>query len=264
VFFGIAVLYSSAGNAGASGYLAAMTLAGLAPEAMKSTALLLNILVALITTWRFYRAGYFSWPIFWPFTVASIPFAFLGGALSLPGSLYRVLVGIVLLFAAYRLFWYTDHGKPSTIAVPRAPALLLGAGLGFVSGLTGIGGGIFLSPLLIVMGWATARQSAGISAAFILMNSVAGLFGETVSVHALPSAASLWAGVVVVGGIIGSEWGVRRLAEVALRRLLAVVLAIAGLKLILARRRRKTIVTQGWDEHQACEQFHCPRMAVAS
>jgi len=236
LFFAIAALYSSVGNAGASGYLAAMTLAGLAPEEMKSTALLLNIIVALITTVRFYRAGYFSWPIFWPFTVTSVPFAFLGGVLSLPGSLYRGLVGIALLFAAYRLFWYADRGKPSTRAVPLLSALLLGAGLGLVSGLTGIGGGIFLSPLLLVMGWAEPRQSAGVSAAFILVNSVAGLLGETVSVHALPCAAPLWAGVVVVGGIIGSELGVRRLAEVTLRRFLALVLAIAGLKLIVLRR----------------------------
>jgi hypothetical protein len=236
LFFATAVLYSSVGNAGASGYLAAMTLAGLAPEVMKSTALLLNIVVALIATLRFARAGYFSWPLFWPFAVASLPFAFLGGMLSLPGSLYRMLVGIVLLFAAYRLFWYTDQGKPIPRAVPCVLALVVGAGLGLVSGLTGIGGGIFLGPLLIMMGWAEPRQSASISAAFVLVNSVAGLCGDAVSVHALPSAAPLWVGAVVVGGLTGSELGTRRLAEVALRRLLAVVLAIAGLKLIFVRR----------------------------
>lgn len=235
VFFATAVLYSAVGNAGASGYLAAMTLAGLAPEVMKSTALLLNLLVALITTCRFYRAGYFSWPIFWPFTITSVPCAFLGGVLSLPGPLYQVLVGVVLLFAGYRLFWYSDHGNPGPTAVPLLPALLLGAGLGFVSGLTGIGGGIFLSPLLILMGWAEPRCSAGVSAAFILVNSVAGLAGDAVSVHALPSAAPLWACAVIVGGLTGSELGARRLAEVALRRLLAGVLALAGLKLILTR-----------------------------
>jgi uncharacterized membrane protein YfcA len=213
-----------------------MTLAGLAPEVMRSTALMLNIIVSLITTFRFYRAGYFSWPVFWPFTIASVPCAFLGGALSLPGTLYRVLVGIVLLFAAYRLFWYTDQGAPSVRPVPLLVALLLGAGLGLVSGLTGIGGGIFLSPLLIVMGWAEPRCGASVSAAFILVNSVAGLFGETVSVHALPSTAPLWVEAVVIGGLIGSELGVRRLAEVTLHRLLALVLAIAGLKLILVRR----------------------------
>jgi uncharacterized membrane protein YfcA len=236
VFFVTAVLYSSVGNAGASGYLAVMTLTDLAPEAMKSTALLLNILVALIATVRFYRAGHFSWALVWPFTVASVPCAFLGGALVLPSGLYQGLVGIVLLFAAYRLFWYADQPQVHPTGVPRLVALLLGAGLGFVSGLTGIGGGIFLSPLLLVMGWAEPRQSASVSAAFILVNSIAGLFGETMSAHALPSAAPLWAGAVVVGGFLGSELGARQLAEVALRRLLAVVLAIAGLKLIFIHR----------------------------
>jgi uncharacterized membrane protein YfcA len=236
LFFVTAVLYSSVGNAGASGYLAVMTLAGLAPETMKSTALLLNILVALIAAVRFYRAGYFSWALFWPFTVASVPCAFLGGALVLPGALYRGLVGIVLVFAAYRLFWYADQPHAHSTSVPRGVAVLLGAGLGFVSGLTGIGGGIFLGPLLLVMGWAEPRQSASVSAAFILVNSMAGLFGETLSVHALPNAAPLWAGAVVIGGFLGSELGARQFAEVTLRRLLAVVLAMAGLKLIFLRR----------------------------
>jgi uncharacterized protein len=236
LFCATAVLYSAVGNAGASGYLAAMTLAGLAPEVMKSTALLLNIIVALVTTVRFSRAGYFSWPLFWPFTVTSVPCALLGGALALPGTLYRVLVGIVLLFAAYQLLWYADQGALSPTAVPLLPALVFGAGLGFVSGLTGIGGGIFLGPLLVMMGWAEPRHSAGVSTAFVLVNSVAGLSGDVMNVHALPSAAPLWAGAVVLGGLVGSELGVRQLAEVTLRRVLAVLLGIAGLKLILVRR----------------------------
>jgi uncharacterized protein len=236
LFFATAVLYSSVGNAGASGYLAAMTLVGFSPEMMKSTALLLNIIVACITVVRFYRAGHFSWLLFWPFTVASVPCAFLGGALVLPGPIYQGLVGVVMVFAAYRLFWYADQAQTHPTAVPRVLALLLGAGLGFVSGLTGVGGGIFLSPLLLMMGWAEPRQSASVAAAFILVNSVAGLVGESLSVGALPSASPLWAGAVAVGGLAGSELGVRQLTEVTLRRLLAVVLAIAGLKLIFIRR----------------------------
>jgi uncharacterized protein len=165
-----------------------------------------------------------------------VPYAFLGGALVLPGTFYQGIVGIILVFAAYRLFWFPDQKSPGTRVVPRVMALLLGACLGFVSGLTGIGGGIFFGPLLLGMGWAEPRQSASVSAAFILVNSVAGLVGETLSVHALPSAAPLWAGAVVLGGIVGSELGARQLAEVTLRRLLAVVLALAGLKLIFMRR----------------------------
>ncbi len=236
MFLVVALFYSSVGNAGASGYLAVMALTGLAPEAMKPTALTLNILVALITTLRFYRAGYFSWPIFWPFTVASIPLAFLGGALSLPDSIFRVIVGATLIFAGYRLFWYRDERQARNRHMPLLPALLLGAGLGLISGLTGIGGGIFLSPLLILTGWAEPHYSAGVSAAFILVNSAAGMAGNIMTIHALPSAIPLWGLAVVIGGIAGSELGARRLAEVTLRRLLAVMLMVAGAKLILVRR----------------------------
>ena len=233
--FAAAVLYSSVGHAGASGYLAAMALFGVAPEVMKPTALTLNIAVALITTVRFYRAGHFSGALSWPFIAASVPLAFVGGAITLPGVLYRCLVGLVLLFAAYRLFWYREEERERS-----RPHLLValgwGAGLGFVSGLTGVGGGIFLSPLLLFMGWASFREAAGASALFILLNSAAGLAGHLSSVQSLPPAALVWAVTAVLGGLIGSEMGVRRMAEVTLRRLLGVVLVIAGLKLILVRR----------------------------
>lgn len=235
VIFAAAVLYSSVGHAGASGYLAAMALFGVAPEVMKPTALTLNIAVAIITTVRFYRAGYFSWSLSWPFLVSSVPLAFVGGAVTLPSTVYRVLVGLVLLFAAYRLFWYPDREK-TTNAPHLLAALVSGRVLGFLSGLTGVGGGIFLSPLLLFMGWATFKETAGTSSAFILLNSVAGLLGHVSSVQSLPPAALVWALAAVLGGLVGSEIGVRRLAEVALRRLLALVLVIAGLKLILARR----------------------------
>jgi uncharacterized membrane protein YfcA len=235
MIFAAAVLYSSVGHAGASGYLAAMALFGIAPEVMKPTALTLNIAVALITTARFYRAGHLPWSLAWPFVVASVPLAFIGGAVTLPSTVYRVVVGLVLLFAAYRLFWFKDEEKEVT-SPHLVTAMLWGGLLGFLSGLTGVGGGIFLSPLLLFMGWANFRQSAGASSVFILLNSVAALLGHLSSVQSLPSAAFLWAIAAVVGGLVGSEIGARRLAEVTLRRLLGLVLVIAGLKLILARR----------------------------
>jgi uncharacterized protein len=231
LIFGAAVLYSSVGHAGASGYLAAMALFGVAPAVMRPTALTLNIAVALITTARFYRTGHFSWPLSWPFLISSVPLAFVGGAITLPGAVYRVLVGLILLFVAYRMFWYADHEK-TAVRPPLVAALGCGAVLGFISGLTGVGGGIFLSPLLLFMGWADFKQTAGTSSAFILLNSVAGLLGHISSVQSLPPAALVWAVAAVAGGIVGSEMGVRRLAEVTLRRLLAAVLLIAGLKLI--------------------------------
>lgn len=234
LIFGAGLLYSSVGHAGASGYLAAMALFGLAPDVMKPAALLLNILVASIAATQFYRAGYFSWSIFLPFAVSSIPFAFIGGTLSLPGPFYKQVLGLILLFAAYRLFKYmspaaTDAVKP----VPVAWAVLFGAVIGLLSGAVGVGGGIFLSPLLLFMGWAKTKQTAGVSAAFILVNSTAGIAGHLASVKFLPDAIYPWAFAAVLGGIIGSHLGSRRLANMMLYRLLAVVLVVAGIKLML-------------------------------
>lgn len=230
-----AVLYSSVGHAGASGYLAAMALLGIAPAVMKPTALVLNVLVATIATIKFYRAGCFSWSIFWPFVITSIPFSFIGGMISLPGYLYEPIVGLVLLYAAYRL-WRVNPARATTEIKPvsRGPALLCGAGIGLLAGLTGTGGGIFLSPLLLFMGWAEARQTAGVSAAFILANSVAGLMGNLSSTPHLPAAIPVWAVAAVTGGYVGAEHGSKRLSNSTLRRVLAVVLVIASLKMIFA------------------------------
>ncbi len=235
LIFGAALLYSSVGHAGASGYLAAMALCGVAPAVMKPSALVLNVLVAAIATVQFYRAGRFSFPLFWPFAVASVPLAFVGGALTLPGIFYRPAVGLVLLFAAYRLLCVPREAdeKPETKAVPLYSALASGAGIGLLSGLTGTGGGIFLSPLLLFMGWAETRESAGVSAAFILVNSIAGLAGLLTGLVVLPRAVPLWAVAAVSGGLLGSGLGSRYLKSHVLRRLLAAVLVVAGAKLIL-------------------------------
>jgi hypothetical protein len=228
-----ALLYSSVGHAGASGYLAAMALLGIAPDVMKPTALVLNILVATIATIKFYRAGCFSWSIFLPFAITSIPLSFIGGSISLPSYLYKPIVGLILLYAAYRLFRVNSaHGAIEIKSIPLWSALLSGAGIGLLSGLTGTGGGIFLSPLLLFMGWAETRQTSGVSAAFILANSIAGLFGNLASTAYLPSSIPVWAGAAIIGGFVGAEYGSKRLGNVTLRRLLAVVLVIAGLKMI--------------------------------
>ena len=226
-----ALLYSSVGHAGASGYLAAMALFGIAPESMRPAALVLNILVATITTFRFHRAGCFSWSVFWPFALASVPFAFLGGALTLPGAIYKQAVGVVLLFAAYRLV--RSQPAETRKRIPAPLGLLCGAGIGLLSGLTGTGGGIFLSPMLLFMGWAETKESAGVAAAFILVNSIAGILGVFTKPVTLPSAVPYWAIAAVVGGLIGSELGSKRLANPTLRKLLGVVLVIAGVKLML-------------------------------
>ncbi len=227
-------LYSSVGHAGASGYLAAMAFLGAPTPIMRPTALVLNLIVASIASVRFARAGFFSWPLLWPFALGSVPLAFVGGAVTLPGHWYRTLVGLVLWVAAARL-WLNWQGRSGDPGPPRrGVAVLCGAGIGLLAGLTGTGGGIFLSPLLLFLGWADTRRTAGASAVFILVNSAAGLAGNPASLQNLPAALPLWAGAVVVGGVIGSGYGSRHIGTPTWRRLLGGVLVIAGAKLIFS------------------------------
>lgn len=233
LFLAAAVLYGMVGHAGASAYLAAMGLVGLAPDVMKPTALVLNILVASIVTARFARAGFVTPIAALPFLAGSVPAAFVGGATTLPGEIYRPLVGAVLLFAGAR-FGITA-GRPAEEHPPRAPlapAVLSGAVIGLLAGLTGTGGGIFLTPLLIAAGWSGTRHAAGTSAIFILGNSIAGLAGNLGAVGVVPPAIPIWLAAVAIGGAIGSELGSRRLPAAWVRRGLAAVLVVAGLKLI--------------------------------
>lgn len=232
LIFTAASLYSSVGHAGASGYLAAMALFSLSPAVMKPTALSLNILVAAIAFTMFYRAGCFSWNLFWPFAVGAVPAAFIGGSMVLPGALYKSLVGIVLLYAAIRLFVGTNRPQPDLRPFPAGLAVPIGIGIGFLSGLTGVGGGIFLSPLLLMMRWADARHTSGVSSAFILVNSIAGLLGHYSSVAQLPAAIPVWAVAAVVGGSVGARYGSTRFTGPTIRKILAAVLVIAGSKLI--------------------------------
>lgn len=227
-----ALLYSSVGHGGASGYLAVMALLGVAPATMKPAALVMNIFVAGLVAWRLYRAGYFNARLFWPFALGSIPFAFVGGLLTLPANFYRYLVGVALLLAALRLLVETRDQQPQSVP-SLAPAVGIGAGLGFVSGLTGVGGGIFLSPLLLFLRWADMRHTAALSAAFILLNSIAGLAGHLAAGAGIPSGLPWMVLAALAGGMIGAELAVRRLAPIKLRRLLGVVLVIAAVKMFL-------------------------------
>jgi hypothetical protein len=234
-FFAGATLYASVGHGGASSYLAIMALAGVAPETMRPTALALNIVVASLVTLRFHRARHVHWQAIAPFVLGSIPAAFVGGALVLPSAVYKPIVGAILLVAAAQLFRTAaqvrrDEG-PATI--PFLPAVAAGAAIGLLSGLTGTGGGIFLTPLILLAGWAPTRGAAGISAVFILANSAAGLLGNVASVQFLPDALPIWLVAVAAGGLVGAELGARRLPTPMMRRALALVLVIAGLKLIL-------------------------------
>lgn len=231
-----AALYSSVGHAGASGYLAAMALFGLAPEVMRPTALALNILVASLAVYRYTRAGQNDWWLLLPFAVASVPAAFIGGLTHIPPSLYRPLVGAVLILSAFHLIRTARQSEAKDIKARRPPlpaALASGAGLGLLSGLTGTGGGIFLSPLLLLMGWARTRPASGVAAAFILVNSIAGLAGTKFSIGSLPSALPLWAVAALVGALIGTQLGTRTLPVPGVRYALALVLVVAGGKMIV-------------------------------
>lgn len=234
LIFAGAALYSSVGHAGASGYLAAMALFSLSPEVMKPTALALNILVAAITFTMFYRAGHFSWSTYWPFGLGAIPFAFIGGGLTLPGPAYKIVVGIVLIYAAVRLFSSVKKQPSPVRPVNIGVAIPTGIGLGFLSGLTGVGGGIFLSPLLLLLGWANPRTTSAVSSAFILVNSIAGLLGHYSSVANLPEALPFWAVAAAAGGLLGARYGSRKFSNPIIRRTLSVVLVVAGLKMMLA------------------------------
>jgi uncharacterized protein len=228
--------YASVGHGGASAYLAAMALAGVAPPEMRPIALLLNVLVSSLATWKFYRAGYFRWRLFWPFAVVSIPLAYVGGAITLPGQAYKILVGVVLLYAAWQL-WRSGRATGEMRELrepPLAWAMLIGAAMGLLAGLTGVGGGIFLSPLLLMLGWAGTKQTSAVAAPFILVNSIAGLAAIAVAKSAaLPAYVWILVPAVLVGGWLGAEYGSRRFANPVVRRVLAVVLALAGAKMVL-------------------------------
>lgn len=228
-----ALLYSSVGHAGASGYLAAMALVGVSPAIMKPTALALNILVATIAAFKFYRVGAFSWRLFIPLAVTAVPLAYLGGSLTLPAHFYKPLVGVVLVYSAWRSFSTASGASSYAVRDPSVVILLLtGGALGFLAGLTGVGGGIFLSPLLLFLRWAPVKVISGVSALFILVNSIAGILGAMSASTTLHPALPLWGLLVVVGGLIGAEYGSRRLGNPTIQRLLSLVLLIAGAKMI--------------------------------
>lgn len=229
----ISFLYSSVGHAGASGYIAAMTLFGLLPGFIRPTALILNILVASIAAWQFYRAGHFVWRTFWPYALLSVPCAFLGGIFHIPAHLFKVLLGFILLFSSIMLLIKI---KSSDAVSSPDFRVSIGTGgiLGLLAGITGTGGGIFLTPILILAKWAKTKQASATSALFILVNSLSGLAGFIGSSNKLPSFSTLLPllGTVLVGGSIGSFFGSRKFPKEGIRGCLSLVLLIAAYKLM--------------------------------
>jgi uncharacterized membrane protein YfcA len=230
--FAAALLFAIAGHTGASAYLAIFGLLDMTPDEIKPTVLALNVVVGIVAVYKFTRAGHFSWRLIWPFILTSIPFSFLGGLITLPTPIYRLLVGVVLVYAALRMLFNVPDKKETQQDFPPVwLSLLLGAGIGFTGGLIGIGGGILLSPILLLTKWAGPQLTAGTIAVFVLVNSISGLLGHwSTSMH-LPSQLPVWGVMALVGGWIGAEIGSRRLSATTIRRMLGLILLLAGTRM---------------------------------
>ena len=227
----VSFLYASVGHGGASGYLALMSLFAFPITFMKPTALVLNILVSGISFYFYYREKKFEWKLFYPFAITSIPFSFLGGIITIETHIYKIILATMLLFAVARLLglFGKQKGELKPINIPLA--LFIGAIIGFLSGLIGIGGGIILSPVLLLLGWADIKKSAAVSALFIFLNSISGLFGFVSKGGILPISSVSLIAVVLIGGILGGYFGSKKMNAQMLRNVLALVLLIAVFKL---------------------------------
>ena len=234
IFIG-AILYSSVGHGGASSYIAIMSLMGTPIASIKPIGLILNIIVSSIASYRFIRNKLFNLKIFIPVVLGSVPAAFLGGYIQLPLEIYRVLVGIILLFAGFQFLCniFKYFKKKSNQPVNFLFGIFAGAFIGFLSGLSGTGGGIFLSPLIVFLGWTSVKGASGTAAAFILFNSISGLLGNVTSVSLIPNTILLYAFAVMGGVLIGTQLGIRVLNEYCMQKVLGVVLIVAGFKFII-------------------------------
>lgn len=234
LFFLVAFVYSTVGHGGASGYLALMVLLNFLPEVIKPTALFLNVLVSGIATIQFYRGGYFKKEIFIPLIILSVPLAFLGALVTISPQLFKIILGICLLVSVFRIIGFTNRPESAEIRkMPFVYALCIGGAIGFLSGMIGIGGGILLSPVLLLFRWADIKQTAALSAPFILVNSISGIFGLVSKGIVFPDHMVWWALASVSGGLLGSYWGSHKFNSVALKYLLAVVLIFAAGKLLM-------------------------------
>lgn len=227
----VAFLYASVGHGGASGYLALMALFSFSPETMKPTALLLNLFVAGMAFYHYYRAGHFNKKLFLSFAIASIPLAFVGGLIEVDGSIYKKILGVLLIFAIFKML--NVFGKDSAVVKDAKlwQGLIIGGVIGFFSGLIGIGGGIILTPVILFLHWGKMKEAAAVSALFIWVNSAAGLVGQLSGGATISSQSFILIGVALIGGFVGSYYGSKKFDNTLLRYLLAFVLTIASIKL---------------------------------
>ncbi len=229
----VAFLYSSVGHGGASGYLAVMAIMGVAPTMMKSSALVMNLAVSLFSFIGFYKAGHFRLKLFLPFALASVPMAFLGGTMTLSDAIYKKILAVCILFSIVRLIYKFDANNENKRSIPIWAGILSGGLIGLLSGMIGIGGGIILSPLMLLMRWANLKETAAVSALFIFVNSLSGLYGQLQKGGIDLPENMQWAVLAtIIGGMIGSYFGSQKFNVPTLKKLLAVGLVIACLKLI--------------------------------
>lgn len=230
--FSVGFLYASVGHGGASGYLAVLSIFAIPVLEFRSMILILNMLVAGMGFIQFYRAGYFRWNLCWPFLLTSIPFAFIGSKFPIHNEYYHLLLGLALLFPVVKLLGLGPKEKKESKNINLPIALLTGVVLGFLSGLLNIGGGIFLSPLVILLAWANAKEAAAVSAIFIVLNSFSGLLGSFSVAAPINDSMYSWFIAALAGGWIGAYFGSHKLAVPTVRYLLTGVLAIASFKLL--------------------------------
>ena len=232
LLFVVAFLYASVGHGGASGYLALMAIFSMAPAVMKPTALLLNLFVSATSFIQFYRGGHFKWKTFLPFALLSVPFSFLGGMISVDNDLYKKILGALLLVPVIRFFFFKNVDPKDIEPAQTGLSMLIGGIIGFLSGMIGIGGGIILSPILLLLKWADQKQTAGISALFIFVNSIAGLAGQLTKGIQFSADMYGYVSVAFAGGFCGAYLGALRFPQTILKNVLACVLALAAYKLL--------------------------------
>ncbi len=233
LLFIVAFLYSSVGHGGASGYLALMAIYAVSPDVMKPTALMLNLFVSLTSFIQFYRGKHFKWPIFLPLALASIPFAFLGGLISIEADFYKKILGLLLMIPVIRFLFFTNIRVEEIRQNNIYLSIFIGAAIGFLSGLIGIGGGIILSPILLLLRWTDQKQTAAISALFIFVNSLSGLAGYMTKGIEFSQDMFTYVSIAFAGGLMGSYFGSLKFNQNILKNTLAIVLLVAGIKLLL-------------------------------
>jgi uncharacterized membrane protein YfcA len=233
LLFIVAFLYASIGHGGASGYLSLMALFGFSPSIMKSSSLILNIFVSFISFYQYYKGGYFKWKLFLPFAIASIPASFIGAYAALDGLLYKKILGVLLIFPILRMAGFASKESSDIKEATWWCASIIGAAIGLLSGMIGIGGGILLSPVILLLKWGNMKQTAAVSALFIFVNSISGLSGLLLTGTAIDRHVYIWSLVAIAGGMAGAYFARKQFSNTILKGLLIVVLMISAVKLLV-------------------------------